>query len=316
MTRFPWKIDRRTPSDPLVGTTFSAVATGPCWLGPLTVLMVLLSWLMAGMAHGELVEGFTEPYRQIDIAVASETGLITALPVREGQHVKAGQLLATLDTDVLVATLDIARERSQLTGRIDGANAELQLRQRRLEKLHQLVREGHATEGEVERAQTDVAIAQANLLLADEERRLAALDCKRIEVQIERRQVKSPINGVVTQVHREVGEAVAINEPQLLTVVQLNPLRVKFSLTARAATDIKEGQMLPLQLSDAGIAATGQVEVVSPVLDAKSGTIQVTCVIDNAGNKYRSGMRCVLRLPDDAPVAPRTLSAAPRQSPR
>jgi RND family efflux transporter MFP subunit len=204
--------------------------------------------------------------------------------------------LAALDADVLVATLNIARERARLRGRFDGANAELDSRRRRLEKLQQLLREGHATEGEVERAQADVAIAQSNVLLADEERRLSALECKRIEAQIQRRQVRSPIDGVVTEIHREVGEAVAINDPHLLTVVQLNPLRVKFSLTITQASELQAGQTLPLHVSDVGHTADAVVEMISPVLDAKSGTVQVTCVIDNSENRYRSGMRCVIRL--------------------
>jgi RND family efflux transporter MFP subunit len=259
---------------------------------------VLLNVLAPMSVWGELVEGFAEPYRLIEIAAASETGLITSIGVREGQTVKRGDLLATLDIDVLVATLNIAKERSRLTGRFDGANAELEMRRRRLAKLQQLLREGHATEGEVERAQTDVVIAQANVLLADEERRLAALECKRIEAQIQRRQVRSPIDGVVTEIRREVGEAVAINDPHLMTVVQLNPLRVKFSLTMAQASELHEGQILPLHLSDVSHAADATVEIISPVLDAKSGTVQVTCVIDNSDNRYRSGMRCVVRLPD------------------
>lgn len=285
-------------------------------LGWPVLLVILSSWWSAPCVWAELVEGFTEPYRQIDIAAASEAGLITSINVHDGQPVHKGQLLATLDIDVLVATLNIAKERSRLTGRLDGANAELQLRRRRLEKLRQLVREGHATEGEIERAQTDLAVAQANVLLADEDRRLAALECKRIEAQIQRRQVRSPIDGVVTQVHHEVGEAVIISEPRLLTVVQLNPLRVKFSLTVPQAVQIQEGQTLAMQLSDVGTRVEGTVEVISPVLDAKSGTIQVTCVIDNTGNRYRSGMRCVLRLPNGSSKPRRSLSAMSHRPPR
>ena len=290
----------------------NVASTRPAWLGLSMIAVTLFSWIVPVVVQGELVEGFAEPYRRIEMAAASETGLITSIAVREGQAVKRGELLATLDVDVLVATLNIAKERSRLTGRYDGANAELEMRLRRLGKLQQLLREGHATEGEVERAQTDVIIAKSNVLLADEERRLAALECKRIEAQIQRRQVRCPIDGVVTEIRREVGEAVAINDPHLLTVVQLNPLRVKFSLTMEQAADLHEGQLLPMHLSEVSHAADATVEVVSPVLDAKSGTVQVTCVIDNKDNRYRSGMRCVVRLSSGAPQPDESSSSTKR----
>ncbi len=259
---------------------------------------MMLGWLTPGQAQGELVEGFTEPYRQIDVSAGSESGLIMSVKVKEGQQVRVGELIAELDTDVLVATLNVARERSILTGRLDGARAELELRRHRLTKLRELLQQGHATEGELERAQTDVAVAKANLVLAVEERRLAALESKRIEPQIERRHVRSPFDGIVTQVHREIGEAVLINDPRLVTLVQLNPLRVKFSLSVQQAGQIAEKQVLGLLLTDLDQPLEGTVEVIAPVLDAKSGTVQVTCVIDNRNNQYRSGMRCVLKLSD------------------
>ena len=54
------------------------------------------------------VDGFTEPYRTINVS-AAEQGVITTLFVKEGDTVHEGQLLATLDTDVLEATLEIAK---------------------------------------------------------------------------------------------------------------------------------------------------------------------------------------------------------------
>jgi RND family efflux transporter MFP subunit len=277
-------------------------------------MCIMLASLSPGHAQGELVEGFTEPYRQIDVSAGSESGLIMSVKVKEGQHVRTGELIAELDTDVLVATLNVARERSVLTGRLDGARAELELRRHRLTKLQELLRQGHATEGELERAQTDLAVAKANLVLAEEERRLAALECKRIETQIERRHVRSPIDGVVTQIHREIGEAVLINDPRLVTLVQLNPLRVKFSLSVQQAGQIAEKQVLGLLLTDLDQPLEGTVEVISPVLDAKSGTVQVTCVIDNRNNQYRSGMRCVLKLSDA--TSPLSVSSQRLQSRR
>ena len=166
-----------------------------------TLAIIAASFALGCLAtvsvNADTVEGFTEPYRHIDIAAASEAGLITEITTREGQSVKCGELLATLDIDVLDAALNVARERSRSHGRIDAAKAEVQVRRTRLEKLKELHIDGHATRGEIERAHADLAIAESNLVLAEEERRLNELECKRIEAQIDRRKIRSPIDGVV-----------------------------------------------------------------------------------------------------------------------
>ena len=111
-----------------------------------------LGCLVTTSVSADTVEGFTEPYRHIDVAAASEAGLITEITAREGQSVKRGELLATLDIDVLDAALNVARERTRSHGRIDAAKAEIQVRRSRLEKLKELHVDGHATRGEIERA--------------------------------------------------------------------------------------------------------------------------------------------------------------------
>jgi RND family efflux transporter MFP subunit len=241
----------------------------------------------------QVVEGFTEPYRQIGVAAAADGGLITAINVKEGELVSKGQILAELNSEVLEATLKVAQERSRLRGKKDAATAELTLRERRLEKLKELVTKRHATEAEVERAEADLEIAKANLVLAQEEQRVYALECLRIEAELERRRIKSPIHGVVVELHREVGESVMISDPRVLTLVQLNPLRVRLSMSYAQTTNLQVGQEIPLSIVEAGKSTKGKIEVISPVMDAKSGTVQVTCVIDNGKRAFYSGQRCI-----------------------
>ena len=74
-------------------------------------------------------EGFTEPYRKIEVA-AAETGVVEKLLVREGDRVVKGQTLATLDTDVLVVSKEIATANTKAKGKLDFAQAERDLRRR------------------------------------------------------------------------------------------------------------------------------------------------------------------------------------------
>jgi RND family efflux transporter MFP subunit len=244
------------------------------------------------------VEGFAEPYCQIEVSASGEPGLITDVRVREGDSVKKGDILLALDTDVLEAALRIARRRSEFTGRLRAAEAEHKLRSERAAKLRTLRDQGHASAAEIERAEADLAVAEAQVVLANEERELAALECARIEAQIERRRFRSPIDGVVVEVFRDVGEAAEISDPRLLTLVQLNPLRVKFPVTVLQSAGLSAGDTIRVELPEFATATDAHVEIVAPVLDAKSGTVQVTCVINNDQGQYRSGMRCLLQLAD------------------
>ncbi|MEM8680539.1 MAG: efflux RND transporter periplasmic adaptor subunit [Planctomycetota bacterium] len=256
---------------------------------PLLIVLVGVGW-----AYGEAVEGFAEPYRVIDVSGASEPDLITEILVSDGDTVTKNQVIAIVDTSVLEASLDIARRRSEFTGQLEAAQAELRIRRDRAEKLKMLFDRGHASPLEVERAVADAAIAAAQVRLAQEDRELAALECNRIQAQIERRRFRSPIDGVVTEVIREVGESVQISDPKLMTIVQLDPLRVKFPVLAGRSGQYAVGDRVTVGLPELSQAVDATVEMIAPVVDPKSGTVDVTCIIANDDGRLRSGMRCEL----------------------
>ena len=111
---------------------------------------------LSARATATSFEGFTEPYRKIEVA-AAEAGVVEKLSVREGDRVAKGQTLATLDTDVLVVSQKIATANTEARGKLDFAQAERDLRKRRLERLEPLCQQGNASQEEVDRARTELA---------------------------------------------------------------------------------------------------------------------------------------------------------------
>ena len=265
-----------------------------------TSLFLFTSLSMPTVA--DTVEGFTEPFRKVDVS-AGEPGVITSIDVEPGQVVARGDTLLSLDTSVLEATLAMARQRAGASGAVNAARAELTLRRERLEQIKTLRERGHATQRELSRAATDVKIAVARLKLAEEEALLNQLDCKRIEAQIARRKIRSPLDAVVAEVHREVGEANLVTEPAIITLVQLKKLRVRFPLTPVQITQLSEDQEVALSLPDVNKKVRGRIQRIAPVLDAKSGTLEVNIVINNENGKLRSGTRCLLRLKSTLPAS-------------
>ncbi len=206
--------------------TFFNVRCGRDSVRTVFLYMILGVLSRTGIAE-QRFEGFTEPYRKIELAVG-ESGVLSAVHVKAGSRVREGQILAQLDTSVLERTLDIARQRSESLGSLRASQAELELRTKYWQQLTQLHDRGHATQREIDRAATDVKIAEARVAMAQEELALQRLECGRIETQIERRRLRSPINGIVSDVLRDEGESFFVNDPRILTVVQIDRLRGEF----------------------------------------------------------------------------------------
>lgn len=274
------------------------------------VLRVWLVLLLSSVASAASVESFTEPFRKIDLA-PPEPGLIAELHVREGDRVHAGQPLAILDNDLVRVSLEITKATMDARGRLASATAERDLRATRLEKLQELQQRGHASQEEVDRAQTDLAMAQAAFTAEQERLAIDTLEHKKAETMLERRVLRSPIDGVITRVYKEEREYVPINSPTVMTVVQLNPLRITFSVPTSQALTLAAEQKVPVTFSETGDTASGRIEAISPVTDAESGTVRVKVLLDNPQGAYRSGVRCALDLPGDIGAPIESGKAAP-----
>ena len=220
------------------------------------------------------VDGFTEPYRTINVA-ALESGVITRLDAHEGEVVCKGQVLATLDSDLLEALRNVAKAGKDAVGRLRGAEAALRLKQNRLKNLAMLRAEGHAYQEEVDRADAEVRIAAAELLAAKEDQLAKAREFRRIDVQVERRKIRSPIDGVVTRLQKQLGEFIPASDTSLLTLVQIDRLLVVLPVPRGAAARLHRGDSVELQFADGLKPAKASIEAVSPVTDPESGTVRV-----------------------------------------
>jgi len=257
----------------------------------------------------DLIEGFTEPYRSVEVA-APESGTIEEIPVRQGQLVKKGDVLVVLDRDLLQASLEIAKAKAESTAKLEATKIELLLKQRRLDNFIRLGK-GNSSNEETERARADADLARTQVLAAEEELKLSVLDLKRIQVQLDRRTIRSPLEGVVTRLYFEVGESVPQADPKVATVVDLNRLRVVFHPPTRLAESLAPKSAVPVRLLRTDTVVQTEIEYVSPVTDADSGSVRVEVILDNTNAKYRSGMRCSLS--PDARIGQRVPDANPRR---
>ena len=231
----------------------------------------------------------------MDVATA-ETGILRRIVLREGAVVEAGQVLAQLDDEVHAAVMAEAERSMRSAGRREAAYAEQQLRRERLEALQDLLPRGSARIEEVNRARADLEIATAQLRAVQDELEVRQLEYQRAKQQWERRTIYAPCNGVVVRLFKEEGEFIGPNDPQLMTVMQLDPLLATFAVPSGLARKIHPGQVVRIRLPESDTQVEGTVKTVSPVIEGKSGTIRVEVRVDNPQQKFFSGEPCSLLL--------------------
>jgi RND family efflux transporter MFP subunit len=243
--------------------------------------------------QARIAEGFTEPFQTVRVA-SPESGVLKTLSIREGQRVKTGQIIATLDSQVLAASLASAQQKLAARGKIKGAFAAEQSKLHQLTQMRSLYRKEHASDKEVKQAQLAYDLAAATLEEANDGLRALEMDVKQTEARLERRIVRSPIDGTVLLLPRHAGEAITASESEVATIVALDQLRIRFFLSTDHALKIAAAKSIPVRFPDSGKQATADVDFVSPVTDSKSGTVRVELLIDNRNQAYRAGVRCVL----------------------
>jgi RND family efflux transporter MFP subunit len=234
------------------------------------------------------IEAFAEPYRNISVSV-SEMGSLEKIHVKEGDVVKAGDIIAVMNDDVLRASLDIARRSMAAEGALKSALADIGMKKSELIKLQELRERNHASQQEVDRINTELEVAEARLQSVREDLEVKTLEAKRIESQLELRVIRAPIDGVITDLSHDAGEYVSPTDPNIARLVQLDSLMVVFSVPLAQRNAVKANDTVMLHIGSADVPAEGVVEFVSPTPDSSNSSVRVKVRLPNADGRFQSG---------------------------
>lgn len=228
----------------------------------------------------------TIPPAQERAVSAPVAGLVTEVRVAAGDPVSAGQVLAIVRAEELVAAQrDLAQAAAQL--RLAGQTAE---------REEALLREGIIPEARVQTARANLALARAQA----EERRawLRLVGLSKASIQAAERGerltdsvgIVSPIAGVVLEQSAVAGTRVEPATP-LLRVARLDPLWLEIQAPAEVAALVKIGQ----GVSVPGTAATGRVVSVGKGVSAAQ-TVPVRASVANPDGRLRLNQNVSARL--------------------
>jgi RND family efflux transporter MFP subunit len=248
--------------------------------------------LLTSPLIGNGFEAFTEPVHSID-ASAADMGRVAEVKVTRGDCVRRGDVLIVLDSQVWEASRRVVEKKATRSAAIKALEVEYELKHNRYVQLRELLDDGAGSPEEMRRAEADAEVARLNVEAAREEQDLARLQLAEIEARIEQRLVRSPIDGIVTDVLKETGEHVS-TDSHVVTVVRLDRLRATFYLPTETAGSLSVGNNIPLEVSGSRHPAIGAIQYIAPVTEADSGRVRVDVLIDNVNLEFRSGVRCTM----------------------
>lgn len=203
---------------------------------------------------------------------AKVTGELLKVSVREGDVVRAGQLIAEVDPTEYQARVRQAQQQA------DAALAQVSIAQRQYDNNNALVQQGFISSTALQSSLASLQTAQANHAAA-----LAALDIARKSLQDAR--LTSPLAGVVSQRLMQPGERVA-PDARIAEVVNLDQLELQAALSAEDAAQVKVGMQAQLQVEGVGAPIPARVLRINP-----SAQVGSRSVLIYLGLQGQSGLR-------------------------
>ncbi|MCV4287098.1 efflux RND transporter periplasmic adaptor subunit [Pseudomonas capsici] len=220
-------------------------------------------------------------------------GILTRLLVKEGQSVKAGDLLATLDDRSIRATLEQARAQlAQSQAQLDVAQVDLK-RYRQLTDDNGISRQTFDQQQALVRQLTATVLGnQANINAA--------------QVQLSHTQIRSPVTGRVGIRNVDEGNFLRVSDATgMFSVTQIDPVAVEFSLpqqmlpTLQTLTANPAAAAVKAYLGDGAngtLLGEGKLSLIDNQVSPTTGTIRAKAQFDNRDEKLWPGQLVTVKI--------------------
>lgn len=195
------------------------------------------------------------------VVKARVSGELQGLTVREGDVVKAGQIIARVDASEYQARVRQAQQSA------DAAKAQVDIAQRAYDNNKALVNQGFISATALETTAASLAGAKSTHASA-----LAGVDVAR--KSLEDTVLKAPISGIISQRAAQPGERVGI-EARVVEIIDISRLELEANLGAAESVDVRIGQQAKLQFEGRGESVAATVIRINPSAVAGSRSVLV-----------------------------------------
>ena len=224
--------------------------------------------------------GRTEASVQVEMR-ARVTGYLTRNLVDIGDSVKAGDVIAELDSRPYKAIHDTAK------AKVTRAEAHAKLADVKVARTKNLVDKGAGTKEEYDEAIADREVAVAEVHVAKAELEVAALNLSFTKLV-------TPISGVVSRRFLDAGNLVQADTTTIVTIVQVDPVFVTFDVDERSLSKLLDAKgKLAVAVGfpgDEGYPHTAEFQGIGTVVNPDTGTAQVRAKLANPKGKFLPGM--------------------------
>lgn len=278
----------------LAGIGMKYTAAPPAPPSPPVAVVGVATPLVREITEWDEYVGRFAPSRTVEVR-PRVAGEVTSVRFRDGELVRAGQLLFTIDPRPFAAALAEAQAGSA------SARSTLALAQTQLGRATRLIADEGVSQSEVDELRARVQAAQATLAAADARVRSRSLD-------LGFTQVRAPISGRISDRRVDAGNQVSGGEGAsgtlLTTVNALDPIYFGFDASEGLYLKMLRGRRgggpapeVQVRLQDETTYRwTGRLDFTDNGLDSRSGTIRGRAVIANTGNFLTPGMFGNMRL--------------------
>ncbi len=211
----------------------------------------------------------------------ADQGTITGIHVKEGEWVKAGTPLLTIDDNAARAAMIVAKASAEAHAATDHAQLAMKQAQTIVTRTRIALHANAASEFELQSKENQLDQATANYELQVELQKQAQAQLALAEEQLKKRTLSAPFDGRVIQIHAGLGNT--IDPTQVAVhVAKLNELEVEMHLPVSLFGTIEAGETRQLRAS-APVNGTVAAKViyVAPIVEPTSATFRVVFAIDN-----------------------------------
>jgi RND family efflux transporter MFP subunit len=230
--------------------------------------------------HGEISSSYhtnaTLAARAETDVISKTSGIVQQVLVEEGDYVVLGQLLAQLDNERQRYML--AKEQAELS-RLDSE----------LKRMAEMYQRKLISTDVYEKLRWQYDATSASVALA--------------ELNVRETEIRAPIAGVVSRRYVKTGQLISQMAPQSLYHLVANAeLEAVVHIPEQQLAQAKAGQAAILNFAGM-LPVNANVSRISPVVDAQSGTVRTTLIIDNSTGELRPGMFAQVELKFDVKSA-------------
>ena len=263
-------------------------------IGISAVILPLIGTSIAGREVLSDMDCVVEPSALVDIGSAVP-GLLSETLFDRSDYVSTGTVLAHLESEVERVSLSIAREvaRANTAGELRAITAEFG--QRTASRNRELLAKRLISEQTMDQVQTESTIADLQVRQELESGILRNLEVDRAQALLDRRVIRSTIDGVVVQRLKSAGEYV--DSDAVFRVAQLDPLHVEVIVPIEYLGSLEAGMNAGVTLNVPGYenkVLSAEVRRIDAVADPASATYGVLLVMDNPDLVIPSGVRCAV----------------------